>query len=62
MQEGNSTTDLQEDRQVQITHDHHPWNKMDGNVRILEVHPVNDSAASELKQHMKDRGAQDEIQ
>ena len=33
-------------------------NKMDGNVRTLEVHPANDAAASELKQHLKDINAQ----
>ena len=31
---------------------------MDGNVRTLVVHPANDAAASELKQHLKDINAQ----
>ena len=30
----------------------------DGNVRTLEVHPANDAAASELKQHLKGINAQ----
>ena len=33
-------------------------NKMDGNVRTLKVHPANDAAASELKQHLKDINAE----
>ena len=33
-------------------------NKMDGNVRTLELHPANDVAASELKQHLKHINAQ----
>ena len=33
-------------------------NKMDGNVRTLEVHPANDAATSELKQHLKDINVQ----
>ena len=33
-------------------------NKMDGNAQPLKVHPANDAAASELKQHLKDINAQ----
>ena len=33
-------------------------NKMNSNKRTLEVHPANDVAASELKQHLKDINAQ----
>ena len=33
-------------------------NKMDSNKRTLEVHPANDAAKSELRQHLKDINAQ----